>query len=310
MIVRDRPSPLHMLITLRGSIIPRIRVELTTTILTASVVVAVPYLFPHLRLPVLSLAPFSLIGLALAIFLGFRNSASYDRWWEARKVWGDILVRGRSISRLAVAHIRPPGDDAGDTELVRRLSLRAIAFSYSLKAMLRSQPDTDSPVWLSPEEGAELAASTNAPVRVLAFASADIAAARAAGRVDPLIAQSLEDAVTGLAADHAACERLRGTPLPFSYWLLLHRTAHLFCLALPFGLVEAVGFLTPFVVALIAYAFFGLDALGDELEEPFGLDANDLPLDALCRRLEVDILEALGETDLPPLSARKGFLLT
>ncbi len=82
--------------------------------------------------------------------------------------------------------------------------------------------------------------------------------------------------------------------------MLLHRTAYVYCLLLPFGIVDTTGVLTPLVVGVVAFTFFGLDALGDELEEPFGTEANDLPLDALCRGIEIQMREALGETDLPP----------
>jgi putative membrane protein len=103
--------------------------------------------------------------------------------------------------------------------------------------------------------------------------------------------------MTGVAA---ACERIHGTPIPFSYSLLLHRTAYLYCVLLPFGLVDAIGDLTPLVTALVAYTFFGLDALGDEIEEPFGTADHDLPLDAICRTIEIDLRMALGDTALPP----------
>jgi putative membrane protein len=103
--------------------------------------------------------------------------------------------------------------------------------------------------------------------------------------------------MTGVAA---ACERIRGTPIPFSYTLLLHRTAYLYCWLLPFGLVDAIGDLTPLVTLLVAYTFFGLDALGDEIEEPFGTSDHDLPLEAMCRTIEIDLRMALGDTDLPP----------
>ncbi|AKV01368.1 putative membrane protein [Labilithrix luteola] len=89
--------------------------------------------------------------------------------------------------------------------------------------------------------------------------------------------------------------------MPFAYSLLLHRTAYLFCLLLPFGLVGAVGLVTPLVAAVVAYTFFGLDALGDELEEPFGLSANDLPIDALARIVEIDLSDAMGVAPPPPL---------
>ena len=84
-----------------------------------------------------------------------------------------------------------------------------------------------------------------------------------------------------MAAVAAGCERIKNTPIPFVYTLLLHRTAWLYCFLLPFGLVDAIGSMTPFVVAIVAYTFFELDAAGDEIEEPFGLAANHLPLDAI-----------------------------
>jgi putative membrane protein len=73
----------------------------------------------------------------------------------------------------------------------------------------------------------------------------------------------------------------------------------MYCFLLPFGLVDTVGFMTPFVVAIVAYTFFGLDALGDEIEEPFGTADNHLPLDALCREIEVSVLDTLGVQPLP-----------
>jgi putative membrane protein len=99
----------------------------------------------------------------------------------------------------------------------------------------------------------------------------------------------------------AGCERIRLTPLPFAYTLLLHRTAYLYCFLLPFGLIDTVGLATPLVVAIVSYTFFGLDVLGSEIEEPFGILVNDLPLTALCRMLEINLREALGERDLPPI---------
>jgi putative membrane protein len=99
----------------------------------------------------------------------------------------------------------------------------------------------------------------------------------------------------------AGCERIHTTPLPFAYTLLLHRTAYVFCILLPFGLAGLLGWATPILSAIVSYTFFGLDALGTNLEDPFGLDANDLPLNALVRIVERDVLAALGEESLPPM---------
>jgi putative membrane protein len=130
--------------------------------------------------------------------------------------------------------------------------------------------------------------------------SADLARCLHEGRVDSCVAPSIDRTISAMLGTSTACERIRNTPVPFSYTLLLHRTAYLYCFLLPFGLVDTIGYMTPFVTAIVAYTFFGLDALGDEIEEPFGSAANDLPLDALCRTIEIDLREALGDHDVPP----------
>lgn len=98
----------------------------------------------------------------------------------------------------------------------------------------------------------------------------------------------------------ATCERIKSTPMPFPYTLLLHRTSYIFCLLLPFALAEPLGWLAPAFTTIISYTFFGLDAIGNELEDPFGRDENDLPTDALVRTVERDVLCALGHEPLPP----------
>jgi putative membrane protein len=297
MIIRDRPSAWRLFFILRGSILPRIKWQLAATIGLAIVVTAL-----HGRLFdtqfTLTPIPFSLIGLALAIFLGFRNSASYDRWWEGRKLWGELLIRTRSLTRMLLAH-------GGETPPARRL----IAFAYALKHCLRGTPDEDGPRFLPEAEAAALVRMSNPPDYILRRLSTDIAQAAAQGRVSAMMAAEMEQHVTALAGVQAGCERIRSTPLPFAYTLMLHRTAYLYCLMLPFGLVETIGLPTPLVVGLIAYTFFGLDALGDEIEEPFGMLPNDLPLDALCRRCEIDVREALGEADLPTMPQPQGYCL-
>lgn len=293
MIVRDRPSAWQLFFILRGSVLPRIGGPLLTTIGIAVMVTML-----HGRLfdtkVTLTPIPFSLMGLALAIFLGFRNSASYDRWWEGRKLWGDLLIRARSLTRLWLNHVRP-GSPSEATEQVYRL----IAFAYALKHGLRGAGAERAAAFLPEAEPDDPAHRINPPDAILRRFSAVLAGAAGDGRVQPMMVAEMEETLTALAAIQAGCERIRSTPLPFTYTLMLHRTAYLYCLMLPFGLVDTIGYATPLVVGLISYTFFGLDALGDEIEEPFGLLPNDLPLDSLCRRVEIDLRAALGERDLP-----------
>lgn len=295
MIIRERPSVWQLFFILRGSILPRIGGPLLATI---GIAVAVTCLHGRLFDTKITLTPipFSLIGLALAIFLGFRNSASYDRWWEGRKLWGELIIRTRSLTRLWLNHVRP----AGTGEAERQIG-RLIAFAYALKHALRGQGAERAAAFLPEGDLADPVHGVNPPDHILRRFSAAIALAAADGRVSAMMAAEMEEAITALAAIQAGCERIRTTPLPFAYTLMLHRTAYLYCLMLPFGLVDSIGYATPLVVGLISYTFFGLDALGDEIEEPFGTLPNDLPLDTLCRRVEIDLRAALGDRDLPDM---------
>ncbi|MET0130486.1 MAG: bestrophin family ion channel, partial [Stenotrophomonas chelatiphaga] len=121
----------------------------------------------------------------------------------------------------------------------------------------------------------------------------------------PILYAQFEERLHALSSIQAGCERILATPLPFAYTLLLHRCAWLFCVLLPFGLASSLGWATPVLSAVLAYAFFGLDQLGEEMEDPFGTEPNDLPLDAMVRTIEIDQLDALGQRPLPdPLLPR------
>ena len=305
MIVRDRPAGIRLFFAMRGSILGQIKWTLA-----ANIALAVVVTLSHGRLfdykLVVSALPFSLIGLPLAIFLGFRNNACYDRYWEARKLWGDILLRGRSLARQVLTLIDAPANADGEgipaDDERRRMIRRLVAFSHALKHQLRGSTDTTDEVgrWLEPGEAAQVATLSNKPSALMLRMGRDLQVCREQGRIDSVLTTSVDATLSGLTAAAAACERIKSSPLPFPYTLLLHRTAHLYCFLLPFGLVDSMGALTPVVVAIVAYTFFGLDAVGDEIEEPFGLRPNDLPLDAICRTLEIDMLQSLGDPDVPP----------
>ena len=144
---------------------------------------------------------------------------------------------------------------------------------------------------------------------LLSASLADIGAILGAAQTADMRFQILAARLAALGTSQAGCERILTTPLPFAYSLLLHRTAWIFCLVLPFGLAGVMGWWTPGVAVVVAYTVFGLDVLGDELEEPFGMGQNDLPVNALVRQIEIDLLEQLGETDLPPPLLPDRFLL-
>jgi len=293
MIVRDRPSGLRLFLVMRGSILPTIWKSLAFTTLLAIAVTFTDGTIEGVKITV-SAIPFTLMGLPLAIFLGFRNNAAYDRYWEGRKQWGELVLRSRTLARQCLSLVDDPAARA-------RMIRRAVAYAHALRHHLRkTDPAGEVAPWLEPHEWERIRGLPNLPHALMLEMGADLALCLRERRVEPMLAPAIDASLSSMTGVAAACERIRGTPIPFSYTLLLHRTAYLYCMFLPFGLVDTIGYLTPLVAAIVAYTFFGLDALGDEIEEPFGHSDNDLPLAAICRTIEIDLRMALGERDLPP----------
>jgi putative membrane protein len=297
MIVRPRPSFWKLFFVMRGSVVPRILPQIFGFALYGAVVVA---LVKALKLDLgnAGVAPFALLGVALSVYLGFRNNAAYDRWWEARKLWGQLVFEIRNLSRAASALI-------ADREELRPLLMDALAFCHFRRGELRKVDAREQARGFVGDAAEAIFAASNQPDAAMRLMGQRIGALKRAGTLEPMDFRILDERLSALSAMQAGCERIMGTPLPFAYTLLLQRTAYIFCLLLPFGLAFSAGWATPLFTALIAYTFFGLDALSEELEDPFGTQANDLALDGLCRVCEISVFEALGETPPPPIAAER-----
>ncbi|MBV8397871.1 MAG: bestrophin [Acetobacteraceae bacterium] len=302
MIVRPRPSALELLFIVRGSIVPTITPRVLCVLGVSVAIAWLHRVYPHV-FGDLTPAPFTLLGLALSIFLGFRNNACYERWWEARKQWGQLLAESRGLVREGLALL------PADASLQRRSAYRVVAFAHALRNQLRGVDTFGLQDWLSEGEMRRLAGRRNSPDAVLLMQAEELRALLQERKLSDITYRLFSDRLQALTNIQTACERLRSTPTPFTYTLLLHRTAWLFCLLLPFGLVSTLGMVTPVPTAILAYAFFGLDALGEELEEPFGLSQNAVPLDALVRAVEIATLDLLGDTDVPPPLQPHAFVL-
>ncbi|WP_326534190.1 bestrophin family protein [Pseudorhodoferax sp.] len=303
MIVRPRPHWLHLLFVRHGSILPLILPQLLWALAFSIAVTLLHGRVLQWKIP-LNFVPFSLIGLTLAIFLGFRNGTSYARWWEARVLWGTLLVECRAAMRHALTLVDGP-------EHAPVLARRLIALAHALRHQLRrSDAAADLARLLPPEEAARVAAARFPAAMLLQMAGEWLRDMRLQGRLAAPLVPVLEAPLAQLGNALGGCERIASTPIPFTYSVIIHRTIYSYVLLLPFGLVDAIGPMTPVIVAFIAYTFFALEALGSEIEEPFGLAANDLALDSLCWTIETAVLESLGRSDGPPQPQPRNFLLT
>lgn len=300
MIIRKKEHWFRMLFILRGSVLPKLFPRLLFYCLFSVLVV---YLRGDLFSYKVQLnpAPFTLFGVALAIFLGFRNTASYDRFWEARKLWGALLNDTRSLARQAIAMTPPKEADI----LIRYL----IAFTHSLRHQLRGTDANVDLQRLLPAEMAEgLRSAVFKPMMILKAMGEWTQLMRLKGHIDTMQQTVFETNFNKLSDITGGCERIANTPIPFTFVVLLHRTIYIYCFLLPFGFVDSLGWVTPVIVTFITYTFTALEALADELEEPFGMAQNDLALDAMSRTIELTLREMNGEMIV--VEAPKGDYLT
>ncbi|MGC1550639.1 MAG: bestrophin family ion channel [Rhodanobacter sp.] len=295
MIVRPHLHWFRMLLAWRGSVLPELLPRLFLIFCISWVAVAVhSHVFPITIS--LSTAPFSLVGIALAVFLGFRNNASYDRYWEARKLWGQLLNETRSMTRQALT--LPLGTFGSDDarEFVRVLA----ALPHALRHQLRvSDPREDLMTRLPAPLFDRVMASRYRPATIMLWLGEWVQRRAREGAIDPWAVLAFDRNLNGLSEVIGGCERIASTPLPFAYSVMIHRTVYFFCALLPFGLVESIGAFTPVFAVFVAYTFMAHEAIASQIEDPFGTEDNDLALNVMSSGIEEAAYDLLGEQTTP-----------
>lgn len=301
MIIKKQRTWLQKLFALHGTSLKRTFPRILMITLFATVITVVELGF-DIPLYTLTVTPFALIGVALSIFLGFRNNAAYDRYWEGRKLWGSLINVTRSFARQTTNLIVTPDEDAWQGEFHTEIVHRTIAYVHALRHHLRdSSPNDDIVDLLPPADMRQLAAQKNVPLFLLRRMGERIRWAWRQGWIDRYHLGILEESLTTMTNIQGACERIKNTPIPFAYTILVHRIIAFYCFTLPFGILSSVGVLTPVVVFLISHAFLGLEEIGDEIEDPFGTADEQLPLTTLCRTIEVNLRQHMDESHIPEM---------
>ena len=295
MIQKQNVNWFRLLFMWQGSVLPKILPRLLLLLAISICVVFFKGTFFQYKIP-LTPAPFTLFGIALAIFLGFRNTASYERFWEARKIWGALNIDTRSLARQAISF----SGYALDSKEITVFTNYLICFTLCLKHQLRHTDATDDLAQrLSPALAQQLKDIKYKPVFLLKEMGVWIQHAKLQGKIDSILQAAFEENLNRLSEVVGGCERIASTPIPYTYRILLHRTVYFYCLLLPFGFVDSLGWVTPLITVFIAYTFIALEAIADEIEEPFGIESNDLALNAICRTIEFSLLE-ITSRPIPP----------
>jgi len=269
--------------------------KVLTALFVWDVIVTVTYYFLPFKAPEL---PLTIFGSALALFLGFRSNSAYQRWWEGRGLWGLMINASRNLARAARNFL--PDPEA--RELKRRIVLRQIAYVNALRCQLRRQtPDEEVVSRLSRGEADLALERTNVANGILDETGRRIDEARRNGWIDTIQQAQMEAVLVDIANAQGGMERLKNTPLPFQYRFLPTLFTHLFCVLLPIGLVETLQFATPLGSTIAGLMFLAVLAIGDDLVDPFANTVHDLPLNAMCRTVEIDLLQSIGEPAPDPI---------
>jgi putative membrane protein len=230
---------------------------------------------------------FAVLGSVLSMLLIFRTNTAYDRWWEGRKLWGQLVNDSRNLC-LKVRSLH--GVDADEAyQLARMLVNFARALKEHLRDGIRTRQLTLYQRIEVPEE------PKHVPIHIAGLVRNQIAQWRREGRIDGFEELILDPHFRALMDICGACERIRRTPISLSYRRFLRRCIGLYVLTLPWGLVEALLYWTVPTVMVTAYFMVGLELIAEDVEEPFGRGEDDLLLDEICRNLEVSLEEIVRD---------------
>ncbi|MBX9790987.1 MAG: hypothetical protein K2Y37_18870 [Pirellulales bacterium] len=233
----------------------------------------------EVRVPELDQLGHQVLGVAMSMLIVFRTNSSNQRYWEARTLWGALVNASRNLARLASVYAGP-ADDLG------RL---IAAYPIALKQSLRGNEDLSEIRPLLPGRLFEqVVASKNPPLTISCDMSRWVQRRRNDNRLDPVTASVLEQQIGFLIDARGGCERIQRTPLPFVYAALIKQLLLLYLASLPLVLVARMGFAAPLVVAVVSLGMLGIEEAGVEIEDPFGLDPNSLPLEDICRTIARD----------------------
>ncbi|MGV3505088.1 MAG: bestrophin family protein [Adhaeribacter sp.] len=229
----------------------------------------------------------SVLGFVISLLLVFRTNTAYDRWWEGRKIWGGITNSSRNLAIKVRAMVNEEED-------IRFFNQSIPLFAFALRNLLREHEDLqDLDPMLEGKRGIHL------PNLVAALLYTRVNALHARGSLSTTQFQALEQEIKALTDLGGACERIKNTPIPFTYSVFIKKFIFFYVLTLPFGWAFSMGYYIIPVVVLILYALASLELIAEEIENPFGTDANDLPLDQICHNIRKHVGELLAEALAP-----------
>lgn len=281
----EHPSFLKNALTIKGSVTPKVLKRVLFIIGYSSFISFLNYFIPSISLPI---GPFEYAGLVMGLILVFRLNAGYDRWWEARKIWGNVVNKSRNLAIIVSKYPTPNNSDQS-----RKLTNYIAALPYLMKNNLRGDASIDevrSLVDISTLSVLEQ--SEHKPNILSSIIAYELNQIRLKNHLDSFSFLQAEEKRAQIIDSQGACERILKTPMPFVMAVKSRRFIFSFLLAVPFALVNISLWISPVITGLVAYALFSLDQIGIELQNPFSEDSlSHLPLNDICKTIEKNIIE-------------------
>lgn len=286
----QRLRQLRLAFQIKGTVITSIYYRVIFFALFGAFVSLLYYLDFPVSQPILgSVIPSIVLGLLLV----FRTNTAYDRFWEGRKAWGDIVNNVRNLARLMIVSVDEKSlEDRKEKVAALRL---LVAFAVATKLHLRSLPVNRELEELMLESRYMTLLTMNHPPLEIAFWIGDYLQQQYnRDRLDNYQLIAMQELINSMVDNLGICERILKTPIPFAYTIHLKQLLLLYCLLLPFQLVENLGWATGVITGVISFTLFGIEAIGLEIENPFGFDENDLPLSAICDTMKRNIEDLIS----------------
>lgn len=282
--------------------------------------------------------PLGIIGIAVAFYLGFKNNSSYDRTWEARKIWGSIVNNSRTFGAAVLSFVQGENHSAIKKELI----YRHIAWLTTLRHQLRlsrewehvenrlsglyaptvcedytQELDRELAAYLSKEELSALESKSNQATQILKNQAVRLQELRDQGHFEDFRHMEFHQLIKSFYEDQGKSERIKNFPFPRQYASVAIWITVVFCVFVPFGLLDVLNqkegwmfWICPFLSGLITWVFFLMEKIGDYSENPFEGTYNDVPISSIARGIEIDMREMMNDDNIPaPIKPENGFLM-
>ena len=226
---------------------------------------------------------YSLIGFVISLLLVFRTNTAYDRWWEGRKKWGALVNDCRNLAIKLETSVR--SEQQRDT--LRRMVGN---FPMAMKEHLRNRTNLDL-LELTEEERLLLKTKDHVPVAISQLITLSAKQAKKSGEITEEEYITIDHNINALLDSLGACERIKNTPIPFSYSLFIKKFIFIYVTTIPLAFITVFGYYSALISLFVFYVLVSMEVLAEEIEDPFGEDDNDLPTDDLSEKIRSNVNE-------------------